>query len=243
MLSELKPIHFSTDLIFPPFDLSTAPSLDRHRGRIREVFEKVRGEKGIEFNELNVHERDGPHLVTRGGSGNVRSYSFLPDRIRARDEWTERTLGEFAREVKEMVDVCFRVFSIPIIVSQSCVIRATAKPHGYEDSREFLFDHGLNISGKRVADLFGRPAHVAGIAIAFPLMKDTPDAHRVRIESYGRDPSLVFLEVSSSFHANPIPANDQDRLEKNLESCYEFMETRVRAFVDSLYETKGEGGQ
>ena len=243
MLGELRPIHFGTDLIFPPLNISTEVFLQKHRSRIKQVFDKVRSEKGIDFNKMDVDAPLGPHLWTRRPSGYMTSYSFLSDRIQARDEWTERTLDDFAREVREVVDVCFRVFNIPVVVMQSCVIRATAKPHGYDDSRDFLFDHGLNLSGERVTELFGRPAHVAGISITFPLLKDVPDEQRVRIESYAADPSLLFMEVHSIFRANPIPATNEAQLETNLKDCYDFMESRVRAFVDSLFEVKGEDTQ
>ncbi len=237
MLSELRPIHFGTDLIFPPFNLSTEKLAKEHRARIKEVYDKVRAEKSIDFNKLDV---DGPldmpgqpHLWTRHPSGCETRYSFLRDRIRAQDEWTERTLEEFASEVMGVVDVCFRVFNIPVIMIQSCVIRATAKPHGFDDAREFLFGRGLGVTDEKM-EAFRRPAQIAGINIVFPPLRESPDEQKVRIESYGRDPSQLFLEVCSTFQGKPVVATDLSMLQSNLKNCYSFMDERVREFVDTL---------
>jgi len=237
MLSELRPIHFRTELIFPPLNLSTEERAQKHRARIKEVFDKVRTEKGIDFNKMDVDAPSGPHLWSRRPSGHVTSYSFLGDRIKAQDEWTERTLSEFAQDVKNVMDVCFRVFRIPVVVIQSCVIRATAKPHPFTDSRNFLFSHGLGLTGRKM-EVFGRPVHVAGINMLFPPAQDARDEQRVRIESYARDPSQLFLEVRSTFQASPIPPTNQSLLETNLDKCYEFLERHVCAFVNSLFEEK-----
>ena len=238
MLSELRPIHFGTDLIFPPMNLSTREAREKHQSRIKEVFQKLRSEKGIDFDKVDVGVATGPHLASRRGSGSVRSYAFLQDRIRARDEQTQRTHEEFAQEVAEVAGVSLPMFGIPVIIIQSCVIRAIAKPHGYEDARDFLFHHGLGLSGRRVADEFGRPAAVAGLRITFPPRPKEPNEHRVRVESFARDPSMLFLEVSSVFHKNPVPAGDLARIVTNFQNCYRFLEERVTPFVDSLAEAQ-----
>lgn len=237
MLSELRPIYFGTDLIFPPMNLSTRETHEKHQSRIKEVFQKLRSEKGIDFDRVDVGVVNGPHLMSRRGSGCVRSYAFLRDRIRARDEQTERTHEEFAQEVAEVAGVSLPMFSIPVIIIQSCVIRAIAKPHGYDDARDFLFHHGLGLSGQRVVQEFGRPAAIAGLRITFPPRPKEPNEHRVRVESFARDPSMLFLEVSSIFHKNPVPAGDPARIVTNFQSCYKFLEDKVAPFVDSLTET------
>jgi len=238
MLSELRPIHFGMDLIHPPINLSTREAQGKHQSRIKEVFQKLRSEKGIDFDKVDVGVVNGPHLASRRGAGCVRSYAFLRDRIRARDEQTERTHEEFAHEVMEVAGVSLPMFNIPVIVIQSCVIRAIAKPHGYEDSRDFLFHHGLGLSGQRVVREFGRPAAVAGLRVTFPPLPNEPNEHRVRVESFARDPSMLFLEVSSVFHKNRVPAADLTRIVTNFQNCYRFLEDKVCAFVDSLAETE-----
>ncbi len=239
MLSELRPIHFSTELVIPPLNLSTHEAQERHRSRIKQVFQTLRDQKGIDFNKVDVDTLRGPHLVTRAASGHVKSYAFLASSIRAVDERTERTLDEFAHEVQEVVSVSFTVLRIPIIMVQSCVIRATVKPYGYNDARDFLFHHGLGLPGRQVVEQFGRPAAVAGMRITFPPLANTPNEHRVRIESYGRDPSLLFLEVMSIFPKTPIAAPQLDRIVTHFEECYAFLEERVCPFVDSLAGTSG----
>jgi len=239
MLSELRPIHFSTDLIFPPLNLSTAEAVAHHRARIKTVYDQLRSEKRIDFNKMDVDTPAGPHLWSRRPSGAETRYSFLNDRIRAQDEWTERTLEQFADEVKQVVDICFRVFNLPVIIIQGCVVRATAKPHPFEDSREFLLGKGLGLSRGKMA-AFGRPAHVAGISIVFPPMKDMLDEQRVLIESYARDPSQLLLEVRSTFRAPLIPSTSQDMLRTNLEKCYTFLDDQVCSFVNGLLESRGE---
>jgi len=238
MLSELRPIHFGTSLIFPPLNLSTRESREKHQSRIKEVFQKLRSERGIDFDKVDVGVVNGPHLVARRGSGCVRSYAFLRDRMRASDERTERTHEEFAHEVMEIAGVALPIFSIPVIIIQSCVIRAIAKPHGYEDSRDFLFNRGLGLSAQRVVQEFRRPAAVAGLRVTFPPLPNEPNEHRVRLESFARDPSMLFLEVSSIFHKNPVPAADLTRIVTNFKDCYRFLEDRVCPFVDSLAETQ-----
>jgi len=238
MLGELRPIYFGSELIFPPLNLSTREARQKHQSRIKELFQKLRSERGIDFDKVDVGVVNGPHLVSRRGSGGVRSYALLRDRIRARDDRTERTHEQFAGEVMEVAGVAMPIFKIPVIVIQSCLIRAIAKPHGYDDSRDFLFHHGLGLSGQRVVQEFGRPAAVAGLRITFPPRPNEPNEHRVRIESFGRDPSMLFLEVSSIFHKNPVPAANLTWIVTNFKDCYKFLENRVCPFVDSLAETE-----
>lgn len=174
----------------------------------------------------------GPFLSNPSSQrGAVSQAAFLGDRFQFREELTALTVEDFARRVREVASRAAELCGVQLFTGQRVTIRCLVNPRHVTDAREFL--RSVTCSEAPVGEVFGREPGVFGLRLVFPPSASEPEAHSLRIESYGQDPRSLFLEDQGTFRPIPVPAG-LDAIEGNVLASYRFLGEKALRFVASF---------
>ena len=165
-------------------------------------------------------------------SSSVSRVSFLRDRIVFQEERGQGTLEHFSRKIEAVLKVAVPKLGIPVIVARTITQRLVAGIPGNETAAGFLARNAFRIDVDDLTDL-ERPAQVVGFRLDFPMRHPQDAAHRVRVETYLRDPSSLFLEDIATYKV-PAQGVDTAKVSAELEEVDAFVGGKLVEFLGKL---------
>lgn len=197
---------------------------------LREIYSEISGSCGY---DNFIRQGDGARLETAEMEGGSASrLTFGRDRIIFQEERGRTGLEHFLRRVEATLSFAAPKLGIPIWVARTITQRAVTQVQGGETAPAFLGRNVFRIEPEHLAPL-DRPTQVVGFRMDFPARNAQEGAHRVRIESYLRDPNSLFLEDIGTFKL-PVQSRDHERIFTELRDVEQFLGERLRAFLDGL---------
>ncbi len=233
MQAEDRPIHFSTELIFPPFQLKI-PALQSLYYELSQV-------PAAAYDSADFSMPGPPRFYTRRGTKAQSIALFLPDRVVLIEEWVEIPLSRFLTKMLEVASRVLSGFEIGAFVAQTATIRTTFSLTHFDDAKTFLLDHVCGQEGQ--IDLyFGRLLGTAGLRFVMPRTEDHPGELHVIIESYRHNQREVFVETKGIYSGEQITADSLDSLRDNMERVRTFISHHVYPFLQQ-YDAAPKGNR
>jgi len=234
VIGEPCSIYFSTNLIHPPI------KLEESKDSIKEIYHELSKVKGCDYDNISFEGfPTSPPRFTKQQGKTVSSCLFLADRILIQEDWTDITLESFSQKIREISDRGFRLLKLGFILIQTCTVRSLFVPNHFADARVFLAEKTCGI-GDKIMPYFKRPAHMFGMRLVFPPLKDVSHSFDVRIESFNQDPRKVFVETIGTFHLiQPITPANVDVALVNMSTTYGFCTNDVKNFLNQFDQPEG----
>ena len=161
--------------------------------------------------------------------------TILGDRIQMIDDHTGVTAEQFSKKAIEVLRILMPTLGVPIILVQQTKVRMTSSPGNYRTAAEFLARRLFQVSAQELEPL-GRPTSVFGFRLVFPATKEHSENFNVRIESYVRDATALYIENTGTFKT-PIQLAGLEQVEKNLNDTSDFVSENLVNFL-STYDRK-----
>ena len=226
MHPEPKTIYYYAALIHPPQVYSE-----------KRVFDKI----NLRLSEMNMSYTDYRFRAEMGArfTGKVDNTTyhlvFQRDRIIVSEDWVTSDAAEFSDVVSRIAEMAAEELRIQFFINQIAVVRALFTPSNFPDSRVFLGDNLCGLKGKLSENFPSRPAATFGLRFSFPPTRDDPISFNVRMESYNRDPSQIFVEASSHpVPRGPIKPDEGDRIMENISRAERFIMEDLFQFLDQF---------
>ncbi|MHC4934893.1 MAG: hypothetical protein ACYTGJ_01620 [Planctomycetota bacterium] len=180
-----------------------------------------------------IKQADGARLETAppAGSGGSRVI-FLRDRIVFQEERTDATLEHFARKVEAVLKAALPKLGIPMIIGRTITQRLLLGVPGGESAADFLSRKAFRIEADDLEG-FERAGQVVGLRLDFPMRQPQEAGHRIRIESFLREPGSLFLEDVATWKI-PVQGANAMQITEELEQVDEFVGDRVIRFLGGL---------
>ncbi len=221
MQAEDRPIHFSTELLFPPFQLNT-PVMQR-------IYYELSQHPLTAYDSADFNQAGPPRLVTaRGKTQSV--LLFLPDRLVVIEEWVDITLGQFIEKTRTIMATVFASCELENVIAQTVTLRTTFALTHFQDARVFLLDHVCGQEGS-IWPHFQRPVGVGGIRFILPRTAEHPGDLHVIIESFIQSPNEVFVEVKGIFGELQVNEASVETLGANARHVRSFITQSVYPYL------------
>ena len=164
--------------------------------------------------------------ATRPGAAS--QVAFLQDRFQFREELGSLTAESFGQRVREVSERVIPHRKVEVFTGQQVTLRSLINPRNFKDARAFLKEGMFGFA--RQTEALGREPQLYGLRLVFPPEDEGSHAYAVRIESYSNDPRSLFLELQATF-GPLLVSRGLEELESRVVEAYEFLTTRVLAFV------------
>jgi len=136
MLSEDRPIHFSTELMHVP---------KQHDAQVlKKLYLDLSESRQFAYDSCDLTGPAGKRLYSKRGQKTQSVFAFAPDRLALVEEWVDMPLSRFLDKVKAVVPPAMEALGIPFIVAQTAIIRTTFALTHFEDARAFLVGQVCN---------------------------------------------------------------------------------------------------
>lgn len=222
MQSEDRPIHFSTELVFPPrtfdksllqkfyFDLTQIPKL---------------GYDNSQF---------GTTPLARFYSKRAKAQSALivvPDRIGIMEEWVDIPFSEFMGKLEIVGTRALQDLSIENFHTQTVVIRTTFGLTHFEDSRVFLLDHLCAQEG-HISPYFLRPVATGSLRFVLPATPEHEGTLYITVEPFRESKRELFVEVRGVFSAEHSSLREASDFGENALLCRNFISENLFPYLN-----------
>ena len=165
-------------------------------------------------------------------AGTATRLTFTRDRIVFQEERTRTGLDHFSRRIEATLKVAAPKLGIPLVVARTITQRAIVGVPGGETAPGFLGRTVFRFGAEELQPL-DRPARLVGFRLDFPARTPQDGAHRVRIETYLRDQSSLFIEDVGTFKV-PVQSLDHAKIQKELQEVEDFLGDRLTGFLGGL---------
>ena len=197
---------------------------------LREVYTMISTSCGY---DNFIRQPGGARLETMESEGGAISRLTLGrDRIIFQEERTRGGLEHLTRRIEAAIRVIAPKLGIPLFIARTVTQRAVVQIPSGEQAPGFLARTTFKIGAEQLQGL-GRPAQVVGLRLDLPSRTPQDGAHRVRVETFLRDPSSLFLEDIATFKV-PVQSLEHAQLQKEIEEVDEFLGDRLTAFLGAL---------
>ncbi len=203
---------------------------------LREIYAEISTSCGY---DNFIRQQGGARLESlETESGSISRVTFMRDRIIFQEERTSSGLEHLVRRIEEALKVATVKAGIPLLIARTITQRAVASVANGETASNFQARTVFRFEEEDLATL-NRPTQVVGFRLNFPARQPQEGSHRVRIETYLRDPASLFIEDVGTFKV-PVQAQDQSRLKTELREVEEFLGSHLTAFLNRLSFTDNE---
>ncbi|MFP6583858.1 MAG: hypothetical protein VCD00_15060 [Candidatus Hydrogenedentota bacterium] len=227
MQSEDRPIHFSTELLFPTRAIPK-PDLQKFYYELSQI-------PGLNYDSSQFGQAPLARFVTKRAPKAQSSVVVIPDRIGIVEEWVDIPMSDFIQKVGAIGTQAQADLSIDTYQAQTVLIRTTFGLTHFEDSRIFLIDHACN-QRDRINPFFKRPMKSAGLRFVLPATGTDAGTLYLIIEPFRDSPRELFVEVKGIFSGQHTPLATQDAWESNIQTCRDFISQNIFPFLNQ-YDT------
>ncbi|MCX8065647.1 MAG: hypothetical protein N3G21_10840 [Candidatus Hydrogenedentes bacterium] len=225
MQKEDRPIHFSVELIHPPFSLN--------KEAIQKLYTELLGTKA-KYDSIDLSFPMQARFYTNHGNKSQSIILFLPDRALITEEWTIITFSDFLEKTEILLPKILKARNQSLFLAHIGTIRSTFGLTGYQDAKTFIVEKLLHQTPASLIDYFGRSVSTVGIRFVFPESNETPGLLHIAIESFRHNKKEVFVEVRGIFSKHPITPNSVKPLLENLKALRDFLTNRVQYFLSQF---------
>lgn len=225
MQAEDRPIHFSTELVFTPFELKL-PALQR-------LYYDLSQDPATAYDNAELASPGPPRFHSKRGEKAQSFALFLPDRLVVVEEWVDQPFSRFLDRVRAIGAAFLNAFEIEGFVSQTATVRTTFALTHFDDARRFLLDHVCHQTD-RIWTHFQRPIGVGGIRFVLPGSPDHPGTLHVIIESYRFSRDEVFAEVKGLFGGPEVAGRSVEDLIANIQGVRRFISDAVFPYLQQF---------
>lgn len=222
MQFEDRPIHFSTELIFPPLQIKV-PAIQKLYYALSQI-------PGAGYDNTHLNPPGPPRLFSRRGAKTQSILLFLPDRLAVIEEWVDVTLPQFVSRVNHIALQALDVFELNAFTAQTVTLRTTFGLTHFEDARVFLMDHMCGQRG-RIGQHFQRPVAVGGLRFALPKTDGYAGDLNLIVESYRHGRNDVLVEAKGGYPNLEINAHSVEQLEAHINEVRSFVTENVFPFL------------
>jgi hypothetical protein len=197
-------------------------------------------ERGVSHNRSAFQDNHAELAQTSGGSAEVTKIIFKPDRFILSHQNVEREgLVIFTQKLEIVSRAVLEKLGVPVFTSQTHALRKLVTPRGGQDARLFLLEAVCGFDTRK-RELLGRPLHGNGLRLTFGAVEATdPHEFDVKVESYFRDPRLLYIENQGRFHL-PVVMQNLEVVPRNVDRTDDFLRVSVFPFLES-FNTAGPG--
>mgnify|MGYP005855088175 FL=1 len=220
-----RPIHFSTELFYPPFPLKT-PVLQK-------LYYDLSRVPAAAYESADFGMPGPPRFYSRRANNAQSIALFLPDRLVVIEEWVDLPFERFLERVREVAERTLDAFEIGAFAAQTAVIRTTFALTHFNDARVFLIDHICGLED-RLGPFFGRPVGVGGIRFVFPPVPNHPGELHLIIESYRHSMNEVFVEAKTVYPDEEITLKGMEKAGENIIRVRRFISENVYPFLQQF---------
>ncbi|HOJ33771.1 MAG TPA: hypothetical protein PKY35_10475 [Candidatus Hydrogenedentes bacterium] len=223
MHPEDRPIHFSTELFYPPFQVKI-PVLQK-------LYYELSQTPGASYQSADFAMPGPPRFFSRR-SGNTQSIVlFLPDRLVVVEEWVDIPLESFLKKVLEVARRTFDAFELTAFVAQTVTLRTVFSLSDFQDARAFMLEQICGLTEEKLSS-FGRPIGVGGMRFVFPPTPEDPEELHLLVESFRHNVHELFVEVQAFLANVEINGKSLERIVDNIRRVRAFIDGRVRSFLE-----------
>jgi hypothetical protein len=222
MQAEDRPIHFSTELIFPAIALK--PQV------LQRLYYEFSQDSACAYDNVDLGGKKGPprFFSARGKAQSIAL--FLPDRAVLVEEWVDVTFETFLAKVAAAGARIIDAFELEAITAQTATVRTTYALTHFEDARVFLLEHVCNQQG-RIGPHFRRPILTGGLRFVLPATEDHAGDLHVIIESFRNSRNEVFVEAKGVHRNLSVSAGGLEELTDRLRAVRAFTVENVHTFL------------
>ncbi len=222
MHPEDRPIHFATELFYPPFQIKIP------------VLQKLYYDLSLTpaaYHGADFAPPGPPRFHSRRGLNSQSLALFLPDRLVIVEEWVDIAFEQFLNKVREVARRTFDAFELSAYVAQTVTLRTVFALSNVPDARAFMLE---NICGLKedILSVFGRPIGVGGMRFVFPPTPEKPEEVHLLVESFRHNVREVFVEVQTFLANVELSGRSLDTIIENIVKARRFIDERVRCFLE-----------
>lgn len=225
MQSEDRPIHFSTELIYPPRDISKAD--------LQKFYYELTQRPGLDYDSSQFGKNPLARFVTKRGPKAQSAVVVVPDRIAIAEEWVDIAMSDFLHKVSGVGTQVKLDLGIKDFSAQTVVIRTTFGLSHFDDGRVFLIDHLCQQEGK-IGPFFGRPITSAGLRFVLPATDQHQGTLYLIIEPFRESARELFVEVKGVFAGQHTPLATDTDWEANIRLCREFISNHLYPYLNQF---------
>jgi hypothetical protein len=225
MQTDDRPIHFSTELLYPARPLEV-PVLQKLYYNLSQTVHGAYA--GADFNPPGP-----PRFLTRRGPKTQSMSLFLPDRLVVMEEWVDIPFSQFLERVREVAAHTLDAFGLPSFAMQSATLRTTFALAADADALAFVTGQVCGLDG-RMEPSFSRPAGVSGLRFVFPPTEEGEGEYHVVIENFRTSRSEVFVEVKAVWPGVPVEAAGIEAALDRLREVRRFIGDEVCPFLQQF---------
>jgi hypothetical protein len=231
MQAEDRPIHFSTELIFPSMPLQ--PQV------LQRLYYELSQTAEAAYQNVDLGGQKGPprFFSARGKAQSIAL--FLPDRLVLVEEWADQTFEVFLAKMAEVAARVMEALEIDAFTAQTATVRTTYALTNFEDARIFLLEHVCNQQG-RIGPYFRRPIMTGGMRFVLPKTEEHPGDLHLIIESFRNSRNEVFVEAKGVYRGLSITPHELDEAAVHLREVRAFTAENVHTFLQQ-YDLPPDG--
>lgn len=232
MQAEDRPIHFSTELIFPLLALKPQA--------LQRLYYELSQTSTAAYQNVDLGGKKGPprFFSARGKAQSIAL--FLPDRLVLVEEWVDQTFDVFLSKAAEVAAHTMDLLEIEAFTAQTATVRTTYALTHFTDARVFLLEQVCNQQG-RIGPHFRRPILTGGMRFVLPATGDHPGDLHVVIESFRNSRNEVFVEAKGVYRDLTLGPGDLEKAADHLRAVRAFTADNVHTFLQQYDVPADEG--
>ena len=226
MQPEDKPIHFSTELLFAPFQLKPAV--------LQRLYYELSQFEGAGYDNVELSPPGPPRFHSRRDARTQSIALFLPDRVTLIEEWVDQPLPAFLRKVEIIAERVLDIFELESFTAQTAVVRTTFTLTGQvPDAHAFLVDKAWG-QGDCLSPHFMRPVATVGLKLVLPPAENAPGEMHILIEPFRHETGSIFVEAKGIFGGLRVTRASLAPLLDNIRQTHTMASVRTRSYLEQF---------
>ncbi len=200
-------------------------------------------DRGVSHNRSAFQDNFAELVQNDGSTDELTRTIIKSDRLLlSHDNVQSQGFAIFSQKLEIIAQAAFEHLSVGVITNQLHTIQKLVTPKRGADARIFLLEKLCGIGADK-RKVLKRPLHGAGLRLCFPITdRQDPFEYDVKIESYLRDGTLLYVQNSGKFHL-PLVAQSLKSLTGNLDRTNEFLLGEIFDFLKQFNDGSGEGAK
>jgi hypothetical protein len=229
MQQEDRPIHFSTELLFPAFPLKPQA--------IQRLYYELSQTETAAYDSVDLSRKGPPRFVSKRPPKAQSLALLLPDRVVVLEEWVDFPFAAFLDKARTVAAKVLETFELEAFTAQTATVRTTFALSFHDDARRFVLEQMCGQEG-RIGPHFRRPILAGGLRFTLPAAENAPGDLQVLVESFRHARDEVFVEVRGAYRDQRI-TGDCEEAATNLQRVRDFIVDSVRPFIEQYDQPAG----
>lgn len=229
MQQEDRPIHFSTELLFPAFPLKPQA--------IQRLYYELSQSESAAYDSVDLSRKGPPRFVSKRPNKAQSIALLLPDRVVVVEEWVDLPFATFLDKARTVGRTALDVFELGAFTAQTATVRTTFALSFHDDARRFILERMCGQEG-RIGPHFRRPILSGGLRFTLPAAEDAPGDLQALVESFRHAKDEIFVEVRGAFREQHL-AGDCAGVAANIQQVRDFVVDSLRPYLEQYDQPDG----